>query len=109
MVSLFERCSAFTRVTTCEAERPQVTRYIAGFSHFVSSVTDPTPSGWSESCRVGLSPTVTTPPYQGAQPERTSWLPATFYCSRRDTDVAKTVTRPPPQRTGNEPTPNQIA
>jgi len=34
-----------------------VTLYTGGFSHFVTSMTAPIASGWSESCRVGLSPT----------------------------------------------------
>jgi hypothetical protein len=34
-----------------------VTRYIEGFSHFVTSIAAPIASGWSKSCRVGLSPT----------------------------------------------------
>ncbi len=35
----------------------QVTFYIEGFSHFVTSMTASIASGWSKSCRVGLSPT----------------------------------------------------
>jgi len=34
-----------------------VTFYIEGFSHFVISMTASIASGWSKSCRVGLSPT----------------------------------------------------
>ncbi len=34
-----------------------VTRYIRGFSHFVTSMTAPIASGWSDSCRVGFAPT----------------------------------------------------
>ena len=34
-----------------------VTLYTRGFSHFVTSMTAPIASGWSEICRVGLSPT----------------------------------------------------
>jgi hypothetical protein len=34
-----------------------VTFYIEGFSHFVTSMTASIASGWSKSCRVGLSPT----------------------------------------------------
>jgi hypothetical protein len=56
--SLFEDCSAFTHVTACTlAESPKVIRYIEGFSHFVASMTAPIASGWSKSCRVGLTPT----------------------------------------------------
>ncbi len=55
---LFEDCSAFTRVTACTlAKSPYVTLYTGGFSHFVTSMTAPIASGWSKSCRVGLSPT----------------------------------------------------
>ena len=48
-----------------------VTLYTGGSSHFVTSMTAPIASGWSESCRVGLSPTEKTPPLHGAHPERT--------------------------------------
>ncbi len=34
----------------------QVTLYTEGFSHFVTSMTAPIATGWSESCRVGLHP-----------------------------------------------------
>jgi len=71
-IVLFEDCSAFTHVTACTlAESPKVIRYIRGFSHFVTSMTAPIASGWSESCRVGLAPTEKTPPYHGAHPLRT--------------------------------------
>ncbi len=46
---LFEDCSAFTRVTACTlAGSPKVIRYIEGFSYFVTSITAPIASGWSE-------------------------------------------------------------
>ena len=55
---LFEACSAFTRVTACTLARsPEVIRCIEGFSYFVTSITAPIATGWSESCRVGLSHT----------------------------------------------------
>jgi hypothetical protein len=55
---IFEDCSAFTRVTACTlAKSPKVTLYTRGSSHFVTSMTAPIASGWSENCRVGLSPT----------------------------------------------------
>jgi hypothetical protein len=55
---LFEACSAFTHVTACTlAKSPKVTLYTEGFSHFVTSMTAPIATGWSESCRVGFSPT----------------------------------------------------
>ena len=54
---LFEACSAFTHVTACTlAGSSKMTRYIRGSSHFVTSMTAPIASGWSDS-RVGLSPT----------------------------------------------------
>ena len=71
-IVLFEACSAFTRVTACTlAKSPYVTLYTRGFSHFVSSMTAPIASGWSKSCRVGLSPTGKTPPYHGARQYKT--------------------------------------
>jgi hypothetical protein len=33
-----------------------MTRYTEDFSHFVTSMTAPIASGWSDSCRVGLAP-----------------------------------------------------
>ncbi len=46
---LFEDCSAFTHVTACTlAGPPKVIRYIEGFSYFVTSITAPITSGWSE-------------------------------------------------------------
>ena len=57
-IVLFEDCSAFTHVTACTlAKSPNVTLYTEGFSHFVTSMTAPIASGWSENCRVGFSPT----------------------------------------------------
>ena len=38
-----------------------------GFSHFVTSMTAPVASGWSDG-RVGLAPTGKAPPYHGAHP-----------------------------------------
>ncbi len=55
---LFEDCSAFTHVTACTLTKsPKVTLYTEGFSHFVTSMTAPIATGWSENCRVGFSPT----------------------------------------------------
>ena len=45
------RCSLRARGVT------YVTLFIKGFSRFVTSTTAPIATGWSESCRVGLSPT----------------------------------------------------
>ena len=59
---LFEACSAFTRVTARTLTgSSKMTRYIRGFSHFVTSMPAPIACGWSDS-RVGLSPTGKTPP-----------------------------------------------
>jgi hypothetical protein len=56
-IVLFEDCSAFTRVTACTlALSPIRDTLIEGFSHFVTSMTAPIPSGWS-GCRVGFAPT----------------------------------------------------
>ena len=49
---------------------PNVTLYTRGLSHFVTSMTAPTASGWGDG-RVELAPTGKAPPYHGAHPERT--------------------------------------
>src|SRR6266542_2782558 len=57
-VTLFEACSAFTARCSLHARQvTKVTLYTEGFSRFVTSTTAPITTGWSESCRVGLSPT----------------------------------------------------
>src|SRR5215831_16755958 len=49
-IVLFEACSAFTRVAACTlALSPIRDTLIEGFSHFVTSMTAPIASGWSES------------------------------------------------------------
>src|ERR1700752_587158 len=58
---LFEACSAFTRVAACTlALSPIRDTLIEGFSHFVTSMTAPIASGWSESpggvCPHGKAP-----------------------------------------------------
>jgi hypothetical protein len=56
-IDFFEACSAFTRVAACTlALSPIRDTLIEGFSHFVTSMTAPIASGWSD-CRVGLAPT----------------------------------------------------
>ena len=56
-IVLFEACSAFTRVAACTLALPPIRdTLIEGFSHFVTSMTAPIASGWSD-CRVGLAPT----------------------------------------------------
>ncbi len=51
-----------------------MTRYTEGFSHFITSMTAPVASGWSDG-RVGLAPTGKAPPYHGAHPKPTLALP----------------------------------
>jgi len=49
-IVLFGACSAFTRVAACTlALSPNRDTLIEGFSHFVTSMTAPIASGWSES------------------------------------------------------------
>src|SRR5580698_5941095 len=56
-IDLFAVCSAFTRGAACTlALSPIRDTLIEGFSHFVTSMTAPIASGWSD-CRVGLAPT----------------------------------------------------
>src|SRR5882757_6585070 len=56
-IVLFKACSTFTRVAACTlALSPIRDTLIEGFSHFVTSMTAPIASGWSD-CRVGFSPT----------------------------------------------------
>ena len=70
-ITLFGDCSAFTRVTACTfAKSPTVTLYTRGFSCFVISAAAPIASGWSDSCRVGLTPTGNTAPFHGARQSR---------------------------------------
>ncbi|MFH1742694.1 MAG: hypothetical protein ABIH23_27120, partial [bacterium] len=53
--------SAFTLVTACMlAKSPIATLYTEGFGCFVTSTAAPIATGWSDSCRVGLSPTEDT-------------------------------------------------
>src|SRR5271163_3551182 len=48
-IVLFEACSAFTRVTACTlALSPIRDTLTEGFSHFVTSMTAPVASGWSD-------------------------------------------------------------
>jgi hypothetical protein len=56
-ITCFEACSAFTHVTACTlAESPKATLYTEGFGDFVASATASVATGWSESCRAGISP-----------------------------------------------------
>ncbi len=57
-ITLFGACSAFTTRCSPHARRvTKVTLSTEGFSRFVTSTAAPIATGWSESCRVGLSPT----------------------------------------------------
>ena len=56
-ISIFEACSAFTRVTAYMLARsPKATVTIGGFGCFVTSTAAPTATGWSDSCQAGLAP-----------------------------------------------------
>src|SRR6201982_180670 len=68
-IVLFEACSAFTRVAACTlALSPIRDTLIEGFSHFVTSMTAPIASGWSESPG-GPCTHWKAPPCHGAPPE----------------------------------------
>src|SRR5882724_2288332 len=81
-IVLFEACSAVTRVAACTlALSPIRDTLIEGFSHFVTSMTAPIASGWSD-CRVGLAPTgkrrlctAHTPNGHWVAASRVDWLP----------------------------------
>jgi hypothetical protein len=56
-IFLFEACSPFTRVAACTlALSPNRDTLIEGFSHFVTSMTAPIASGWSEVAGWALHP-----------------------------------------------------
>jgi hypothetical protein len=56
-IERFGTCSGFTHVMACQlAKSPMATLYIEGFSRFVTSTTAPITTGWSDSCRAGLTP-----------------------------------------------------
>src|SRR5204863_8802445 len=68
-IDLFEACSAFTRVAACTlALSPIRDTLIEGFSHFVTSMTAPIASGWSESPG-GTCTHWKAPPCHGAPPK----------------------------------------
>src|SRR5215471_16544799 len=68
-IDLFEACSAFTRVAACTlALSPIRDTLIEGFSHFVTSMTAPIASGWSESPG-GACTHWKAPPWHGAHPK----------------------------------------
>ena len=67
-IDLFEACSAFTRIAACTlALSPNRDTLIEGFSHFVTSMTAPIASGWSESPG-GACTHWKAPPCHGAPP-----------------------------------------
>src|ERR1700732_3549731 len=67
-IDIFEACSAFTRVAACTlALSPIRDTLIEGFSHFVTSMTAPIASGWSESPG-GPCTHWKAPPCHGAPP-----------------------------------------
>src|SRR6516165_5243763 len=69
-IDLFEACSAFTRVAACTLARSPIRDpLIEGFSHFVTSMTAPIASGWSESPG-GPCTHWKAPPCHGAPPLR---------------------------------------
>ena len=72
-IVLFEACSAFTRVTACTlALSPIRDTLIEGFSHFVTSMTAPIASGWSEFAGWGLHP-LESAAFTRRTPKTDSW------------------------------------
>jgi hypothetical protein len=68
-IDIFEACSAFIRVAACTlALSPIRDTLIEGFSHFVTSMTAPIASGWSESPG-GPCTHWKAPPCHGAPPQ----------------------------------------
>jgi len=71
--------SSFSRIAQCShyitactlAKSPNVTLYIEGFSHFVTSMTAPITSGWSDFAGWVFFSTGTAPPFHGAHTNRT--------------------------------------
>src|SRR5271169_1778864 len=67
----YKACSAFTRVTACTlALSPIRDTLTEGFSHFVTSMTAPVASGWSD-LPGGVLTHWKAPPFHGARHERT--------------------------------------
>src|SRR5271165_5176358 len=70
-IVLFGACSAFTRVAACTLARSPVRDpHSEGFSHFVTSMTAPVASGWSD-LPGGICTHWKAPPFHGAHPLRT--------------------------------------
>jgi len=60
-ITFFEACSAFTARYSLHARQVALSNpYIRGFSDFVTSITAPIATGWSDPCRVGIAPTEDT-------------------------------------------------
>ena len=60
-IALFEACLAFTTRYGLHVRRVTImTLYTEGFGRFVTSTTAPIATGWSDRCRVGISPTERT-------------------------------------------------
>src|SRR5271168_3102044 len=93
-IVLFEACSAFTRVTACTlALSPIRDTLTEGFSHFVTSMTAPVASGWSD-LPGGIYTHWKAPPFHGARQERTHAVCRA--CDHR----CRTVAVHPPVSTG---------
>jgi hypothetical protein len=96
LIVVFEVCSAFTRVAACTlALSPIRDTLIEGFSHFVTSMTAPIASGWSD-CRVGLAPTgkrrlFTAHTQKPTFIETLASLYANFISCKKSTDIHKGV------------------
>jgi hypothetical protein len=66
-ITLFEACSAFTRVMACTlAESPMATRYTEGFNRFVTSSIAPIATGWSDPLPGGNRTRWRSAPFHGA-------------------------------------------
>ena len=60
-IALFEACLAFTiRYGLHARQVTRMTLYTEGFGRFVTSTIAPIATAWSDSCRVGISPTERT-------------------------------------------------
>jgi hypothetical protein len=66
-ITLFEACSAFTRVSACLLARsPKATLYTEGFGRFVTSTTAPIATGWSDQLPGGIRTHWESTPFHGA-------------------------------------------
>ncbi len=86
-IVLFEACSAFTHVAACTlALSPIRDTLIEGFSHFVTSMTAPIASGWSEFAGWDLHP-LESAALSRRTPTADDW--AVWACLRRAHSLAK--------------------